>query len=205
MGETNNAIKESRHCQVTKINRQTHKQRLIDTEIASCVEADDSELIHVSQQTGFLLGQQLIPTNTLLQIKTNIDGKEKHSTKQGYQRNKGTRKKRLSNSLIFEQAIGLIFHLPTAPSCNQKYFRYKILNLSKPFYSSLLSLYSLKKIYQVMLPSVRDWKGSTNSQQQDPNEHSSSPRCFTPLNRYTSGSVFCSCGWALHKPMSHTP
>lgn len=71
-------------------------------------------------------------------------------------------KERLSNSLIFEHAVGLIFHLPMAPLCNQKYFRYKMWNLSKPLYSTLLSLYSLI-IYEVMLSSVHDWKGLTNS------------------------------------------
>lgn len=43
-----------------------------DIEKASCVEADDSELSHVSKQAGFLF-RSATPSNTLLRIKTDID------------------------------------------------------------------------------------------------------------------------------------
>lgn len=68
------------------------------------------------------LGQQLLPTNTLLHIKTNIDGQQSAalSTTTGGTRAK---EKKLSKSLIFEHAVGCIFHLHMASLCNQKYLK----------------------------------------------------------------------------------
>lgn len=42
-----------------------------------------------------------------------------------------------------------------APLCNRKYFGYKTLNFSEPFYSSPLSLSSSLKIYKDCAPSAK--------------------------------------------------
>lgn len=90
-----------------------------DIEKASCVEADDSELSHVSKQAGFLF-RSATPSNTHCFESKQILMWKKCNSKQDYWRNKGPRKekKKLSNSLIFELAVGYIFHLGVAPMCN---------------------------------------------------------------------------------------